>query len=600
MSSPGSAPAAVPPRPAPGPRARRRRRGADVPWAAYAALLALLGLALALRVHNLGHGLPWAYHSDEALHFTSKAMRMLEDGTLNPGYFENSSAFTYLLYVVLRGGFALGILFPDARSLLALYASDPTGIYEVGRWIATLLCLLGIWAVFEAGRRLWDAWAGIAAAAVLAFCFLAVAYSRFAVTDTGALAPVALALLWSVRAMEDGRRRWFLLAGAAIGAAVAFKYTAGVAALALGVAGAVRLRDGGGRRAFVSLVLATGVGIVVFLLADPYFLLDLKEAVHQLRHQSDAAAVEKLGQGSTGFGAGFSYYVRSFGWGLGWAGTGAAVVGLGLLVREDRRRALVLAVFPLLLFVYLCTAGRYFGRWLLPTYPVLALLAGLAVSRAALAVARGTRRPWVVPLVLGALVAGVLVQPLLTDVRVVRLMGREDTRALARTWLLDHLPARARVVVEPAIPSKYFGGRLVVGFRAPPNTEVLGGTPQRFILSLGPGSIDRYRKAGYCTVVTMSTVQGRAEIAGAPHALAYYRRLDAESKVVFRASPYRPGAGPEPFNFDYSTHLYYPSAYDRPGPLVEVHRLDDCVQGTGGRSIVAPPAPWSPPPDPAS
>jgi hypothetical protein len=230
----------------------------------------------------------------------------------------------------------------------------------------------------------------------------------------------------------------------------------------------------------------------------------------------------------------------------------------------------------------------------MPTYPVLALLAGLAIARAAAWLGRG--RALVAAGALAVIVVGVLVQPLITDVRVVRLMGREDTRTLVRAHLLASLPNRARVVVEPATPTRFFGGKLVVGFRAPPKDLVEGGSPQRFILSLGPEKIDQYRRAGYCTVVTMSTIKGRAERDGAPHALAYYRRLDRESTVVWRASPYRAGATPPPFDFDYSTHLYYEHAYVRPGPLVEVHRLHDCTQGTGGRSASVPPPPWAPKP----
>src|SRR6185312_9725197 len=107
---------------------------------------------------------------------------------------------------------------------------------------------------------------------------------------------------------------------------------------------------------------------------------------------------------------------------------------------------------------YLCTAGRYFGRWLMPTYPVLALLAGLAVARAAAWLGRG--RALVAAGALAVIVAGVLVQPLITDVRFARLMGREDTRTMARTYLLASLPNRARVVVEPATPGHFFDNRL--------------------------------------------------------------------------------------------------------------------------------------------
>ena len=50
--------------------------------------------------------------------------------------------------------------------------------------------------------------------------------------------------------------------------------------------------------------------------------------------------------------------------------------------RRNRARALLLALFPLLLFLYLGSdAERYFARWLMPAYPILALFAGVAIAR---------------------------------------------------------------------------------------------------------------------------------------------------------------------------------------------------------------------------
>ena len=51
------------------------------------------------------------------------------------------------------------------------------------------------------------------------------------------------------------------------------------------------------------------------------------------------------------------------------------------MLRRDLVRGLILIAFPLALFAYLATQSRYFGRWLLPAYPALALLAAVGLSR---------------------------------------------------------------------------------------------------------------------------------------------------------------------------------------------------------------------------
>ena len=65
-----------------------------------------------------------------------------------------------------------------------------------------------------------------------------------------------------------------------------------------------------------------------------------------------------------------------------------------------------------------------------------------------------------------------------------------------------------------------------------------------------------------------------------PNALKYYEELERRSKVAYAVSPYSRGKGPVAFNFDW-TFNYYPLAYNRPGPLMTVYRLQGgaCAEG---------------------
>jgi hypothetical protein len=91
---------------------------------------------------------------------------------------------------------------------------------------------------------------------------------------------------------------------------------------------------------------------------------------------------------------------------------------------------------------------------------------------------------------------------------------------------------------------------------------------------LTPSLVDAYERGGWCWVVTGSTQRGRAEAEPqiVPDAIAYYRELARRADVVYDASPYRAGADPVTFNFDWSFD-YYPLAYHRPGPEMTVYRL---------------------------
>ena len=57
-----------------------------------------------------------------------------------------------------------------------------------------------------------------------------------------------------------------------------------------------------------------------------------------------------------------------------------------------------------------------------------------------------------------------------------------------------------------------------------------------------------------------------------PRAIDYYRELERSSTLAYEASPYRKGAKPVKFNFDW-TFDFYPLAYERPGPVMQIYRL---------------------------
>ena len=404
----------------------------------------LLGLILvagfALRIWHNDYGLPYVWSIDEASHFTSHAVEMFWQD-LDPGYYENPSAYTYLLYGLLRVMYGpLGSLF-DLRfaNVTEQFAKDPTQIWIAARTLAAALCMAGVAATYWSARRLWGTREGLVAAAVLSFAFLPVAYSRVAVTDVGALAGVAVALYASVRAHERGRLRDYALAGAAAGLAAAFKYTAGLALLPLAVAALARLRADR-VRAIAGVALAAAVAGLVFVVLNPYLLGSFDAWWNDLRDQAEVASGQsKPGQES----GGAAYYLESLTWGLGWAAALAALAGAALELRRDLVRGLILVALPVALFAYLSFQARYFGRWFLPAYPALAMLAAAALVRAVEALpARRGRLP-LRGLALAALCAVVLVQPVAADVRSALVLGRDGHARGGARLARGALPARA-------------------------------------------------------------------------------------------------------------------------------------------------------------
>lgn len=573
----------------------RRLRSLFTP--ARAVLVAILAGGLVLRVANNDAGLPFVWNLDERTHFVNHAVLMFHSG-LDTGYHQNPPLFSELIHGLLRILYGPLGSDPPRGSVVAQFDADPERIWVAARTLAAVLCMFGVTAVYWSGRRLFGNREGLAAAALLSFAFLPVAYSRVAVSDVGALAGVALALWWIVAAAESGRRRDFLLAGIGIALAVSFKYTCGLLVLPLGIAAAARARSEG-PRALADPALALGVAVAGFAVLNPSLLLHFGDFRNDLRDQADViATVAKPGQDGTGLGT----YLGSVGWGLGWAGAAAALAGGALLARRAPLRALLLAAFPIALFAYLVFQSRWFGRWLLPAYPALALLAAYGLARAAELV----RAPSARVAALAGLTALVVAQPLVADVGSAQVLGRDDTREQLRSYLVAAYPPELRVAIEPAVPGRYYRvdpagrdpawlRRCTRGWSYPgPHGERVcrRARPGQFVrpdgglrasayhLVLDAGVIDAYRRNGYCTVATFSLVRDRALATGQPGARGYYRRLGHEADIVRTFTPYGRGAAAVAFDFDRS-YDYGSAAFHRPGPLIRLYRLRGCRQGYG-------------------
>jgi 4-amino-4-deoxy-L-arabinose transferase-like glycosyltransferase len=552
------------------------------------ALGGLLVVALGLRLWSIKNGLPWVYNSDEELHFVPRAVAMF-GGSLNPHYFENPPGLTYVLYAVFRLRFHMAHF---QRS----FAAHPTAVYETARVVVALISTASVALVYWAGRRWFDARVGLLAAALIAVGFLPAFYGKFALNDAVTLAPVAVALALMALGWERGGVWYWVGAAAAIGVATAVKYTAGAMLLPLAIAILLRAwaatsppaRDANGDgtaalpspsrgariRAAIWPVVKVGVlaGIafgVAFFIFNPYSVFDFSLFKHQLANQSATAkGSAKLGQSST---PGWLYYLWTLTWGLGWVPAVAALGGGIVLLRENWRRGLILVVFPVFMFVFLGGQARHFGRWYMPAYPVIVVLAAYGAIRFAEWIGRGRRwAQWA----LAGVVVLMLAQGLAATIRVDSVLARNDTRLLARDWIVANIPAGKGVVVEPFVPH---------GWLAEPNRA----GPERYRLfpikppfqayekTLDPALIDAYRSQGYCWVVAASNQKQRGLEAKLPGAIGYYKRLNRESDRTQLFDPWRAGADRPGFNFDMSFD-YYPTAFVRPGPFIEIHHLRGC------------------------
>jgi hypothetical protein len=175
-------------------------------------------------------------------------------------------------------------------------------------------------------------------------------------------------------------------------------------------------------------------------------------------------------------------------------------------------------------------------------------------------------------------------------------LSHPDTRNVTRAWMVRHIPAGAKVVVEPVVSTDW-GQDIGRSLQWTPSgarwqlwnpyvTDVDSGGnhlplgEHRYVAideyerTLRPELLQEYANGGYCWVVIGSLQAGRsfAQPKIAPAAIAYYAALSNQARLMFHISPFAKGNRAIPFSFDWSID-YYPSQYARPGPELSVYRL---------------------------
>ena len=215
---------------------------------------------------GIKQGLPYSYNSDEASHFVPPAIAFFSHD-LNPHYFLNPPAYSYLLHIVFE------LWFGSADAVARTYSTDPTAVFVVARLVAAALGTVAVGLHLPGRSPPVSRAIGLIAAAIMAVAFLPVFYSHLALNDVPTLAPVSLALYAAAGVVRFGRRRDYVLCGVAIGLAAATKYTGAFVLACLLVAA---VQDGAGGSMAQSarrFALAVGVALAAFVVANPYALL---------------------------------------------------------------------------------------------------------------------------------------------------------------------------------------------------------------------------------------------------------------------------------------------------------------------------------------
>lgn len=415
--------------------------------AARAALAIILALALAWRLNNIGFGLPSMYDPDEPI-FMITALKLLGEGTLNPGWFGHPGSTTIYLVALIDAAVAgFGLLsgrYADVGEFARAAYADPALLFVPARVAMALLGVGAVWLTHALGKRVEGQAVGLLAAALLAVNGLHIAWSQVVRTDIHASVFMLAAMIFAVRAMAGGRLADFLWAGAFAGFATATKWPAATVFLAVAGAALGAARAGGDyRQAARRVVLAAAAALLALFLASPFILLDWQTVLANVSGEVKAGHLAHTGRG---FVANLGFYAGQLAASTGPLGVPLALAGLLLARRRSRAARFVVIPVTLAFLALIASQNMVWSRWVLPLLPMASLLIAVAILALAELAGRVAGGRWRAPAA-GALALAVAIPAVMAAVGQAKERA-SDTRAAAARWAAANVPAGSAVAFE--------------------------------------------------------------------------------------------------------------------------------------------------------
>ena len=479
----------------------------------------LLLLAAGLRLWSIDFGLDIECVRPDEEFVVGKAQQILETGDLNPHFFHYPSLLMYVNAALLR------------------VAGDSFEPRLVGR-LFTVACGLGtVLLLGVLGARLFSPTVGLLAGLFLAAAYQHVRESHFATTDVPFVFLVTASLWAAAEGRIQSRLSLFRLSASLAGLAASIKYP-GVLALIPGLFLGTSLPGLSFRDRARQILFGCVLFAAAFAVTSPFVLLDAQGARHSVSELfREVWGDRRLASRDLLFPMTFSLL---HGLGLPLLSLGV----MGFLAGSRRWNGFLLVLWFATFYAVAAVTPTRFARYSLPAVPPLCLAAALFVE------SLPARRIMKQGLVLAAILPS-----LLDSISFDRVLGREDTRSLAASWIAENLPRGTPVMVSD-------------GYGAPP---IPAGYPVREV-GFRLGAVREGEREGFTHLLTHE------------HAALYrFSRVDESLKERLRSAallarfvPFRDGIAPGLYDALDAFYLPYqrPGSVERPGPVVSIWRLE--------------------------
>lgn len=428
------------------------------------ALVVILLLAALLRLYGIDFGNPHTYHPDE-MKLIAQAGHLLQSHFFDkeayfvfgvyPVFFSMVLAVLLAVYIVLA--VATGH-FESIQFARIAYQNDPFIFFLVGRLFVALLGVVSVYVLYKLCKSAFNQRVGLIAAALLSVNFVHVRNSHFATVDIAAALFALLALYFFVRIDRCNRLRDYTLAAVFMAFAVSAKFSLFLIAFPFLVVCIKQFIYSKNRLLLSkSIGAAILIGLLVFLVTSPIFLLDFQETYGGIVGTTEFEKVGKIGSG----GGLLSYWTGSQapGFGVFYPNSIPDTFGLpltllvlaGLLYQLYRHKSADIMLLSFVLSTYFMFDHFAYKamRHILPVVPLFLVSAAVVLDAGVAKLKTGKNIQNAVLWILVAVFAFFGVHYCLYYFSILR---RPDPRTLASKWIGEHIPQNSKIAVESFAP----------------------------------------------------------------------------------------------------------------------------------------------------
>lgn len=396
--------------------------------------------------------LPFAADSDEST-FVTSAARIATSGDLNPRFFGTPGSTTiYPLALMFHSWHALryeGTLFRPDSNLGFRFGDSPSEFYLIGRLLSVAYSVATIIWIYIIGECAFGSkTVGLISGCLAMLYPVTVSYSQWVRTDTSALFFSMLALWLCLLVYDSPTVKLQLLAGLAIGLAIASRYfmvTLAPVFLAANLLAFLRDRPLGVKP--LTAVYRTALGLAVigltFFISTPYFFLDFETVVQNLRHE---ARDTQLGwDGLSPLGNLRWYVMQAIPQNITWPQMVLAIAGAVIAIVRREVKPILLLMYIAIFLLAISLSPLHWARWVIQILPLFSLFAvyGLLALIAMLFPGRPYRNK-----LAAVSIALMLVLPFVRFGRTTASRIGPSTRLLAREWVIENVPNESKIVID--------------------------------------------------------------------------------------------------------------------------------------------------------